>query len=347
MLGLIACVLCCGQSAAGAQPSIVDAAPAPLVVVDTDGSDGEDRGFVPVGSRVRRVVRFANRSGTALVLSVAEKSCTCVDATIEPAELGPGEAAALRMSAVVQGGIGRQRHGVVVRAATKSGEQSQRLSCPFSYTPDRVFESSPAFIDRIVVAGAPFRADVFIARLTPGEIEFTQPRVSVPGVRVLPQRRVDENPGLTLFMLSGSICHAGTVVEKFTVNTNSAKRPSISVPLHLTVLHPLRAEPPGVLEHGDGSSSASDSVTIRTVRLMPRSTESDLDLKPALATIDPPVKGCSATLDELDGGRLLITCPAIPSSGVVSTLVVVANKDGIELAVVPVLVFSSQSLRPE
>ncbi len=309
-----------------------------LLSIDTAKSGPLDCGYVFLGGHARRDVVLRNLTGDAVALTIDQKSCFCVEAAIEPATIGPGESAILHIDVKVAGGTGPQRHGVVVGATPRNGGPAQQVECDIQYTPDRSVEVSPAFLDRRIVAGAPFRAELFVMRLTPGDLTLTHPTFNVPGLSVEDKGLLDENPTVRRFEIHGAPERIGTVVEKFTVEADSARRPHVGAPLYLTILSPLRAVPPGVVV-----SSFTPPAPHPTVELEPRSRESVIDLHAASVTLTNPIEGLTVVLD---GRRslptLTFTLPRPSERDPIMTEAVVWNKERVELARVPVIIMPAR-----
>jgi hypothetical protein len=280
-----------------------------------------------MGSSLRRRVVFENALSVPVELSVAEKSCGCLGASIDPSRVGPGERATLEMSVVVTPGAAQvQSVTFKARWTAENGTTAEEAGlCLLRYTPEVRYVVRPEQTAAAVVRGGRASFDVFIRELdspdeppalepmTPERAGWTLTRVEDPS---LPR-------GVLRFRAEGPV--GDEPYADFSVGWREAGGAGAAavLPIRLRSLPPWRCSPGGVVIHGARAASAhrltltpriegAEPAAVR-VRGNEASITATLDGRVVTVRFEPgdatPAIG-STWIDVLDGnGRVLVDIP--------------------------------------
>ncbi|MGE3107734.1 MAG: DUF1573 domain-containing protein [Phycisphaerales bacterium] len=235
----------------------------PLVtgLVEVRSKSPADVGRVALGADAVREFEIVNRSHDTVRLSVVRSTCGCISTTFKDAELKPGGTTTFTIRAAVRGGLGPQQHAAEIEAKPASmgpGEQGQREVLPIEFTPDRTVDWHPKQLQITARAGVEFARQVYVARVTPGDLGLMPEKSTGQGLAVYLPEIARENKYVQRLKVSGRLSRPGVVDDVIRIETVSATTPLIEIPVWIKVLPAVEATPPGfVCRKGEGSAGVS------------------------------------------------------------------------------------------
>jgi hypothetical protein len=222
--------------------------PPPPRLAELVSTQAEDAGLVQIGQVVKRSGTLRNLSDRPIRARVVRTTCSCVSIDIANPVVPPGGTTAVDLTVAVTGGVGSQRHGAEFEIAAEGDPPlRQQAVLLVAYKPDRVFEVRPAAIRATAIQGQIFTAECFVTRRTPGGLEVKQVAFDFFGVPTA--GAVDGEPAsITRRIHCTATPTLPGLYEGFiTFETDSARLPSLAVPVAVRVLPAWNASPPGVV----------------------------------------------------------------------------------------------------
>lgn len=310
-------------------------------IVEVVSHDAEDKGSVPMNQPVSRRIVVRNISVSPIRIIVHAKSCGCLNPTMTPELVQPGETSTLVFGVAAAVTPNQQKYTVAFRAVEEiegaSSHRTQDVIAGLRYTTDAQYLIRPSRLYLEVTQGEPIQAALFLQSLAeeglrPREVTSTIAALSVApdrapvheGINSVWPLRISgrpESPGL----------HHGIV----RLVMEGAKNAEVDVPIVLRVLPRWRASPPGVvadLQH------AGQTITRRVSLTDSRSGGGLAGVRQTGLSA-----GISAKLEAAAEGTygLVVSIDARAVSGPATDSLEVFDQNGRVVGVVPVVLYKA------
>jgi hypothetical protein len=300
------------------------AQPMPSRLVEIVQKEPEDRGAVALGGSVSRSVILRNVTGSSLNIAVRQRSCGCLNTTVEPAVIQPGETCKLSVSLAAAGSREPQRYFASFRATTEGGvvgglPLAQEVVVPVAFRTDFAFTILPHAACIEVQAGQGFREPVYFHHPLSAALRVHEPTTPWGEVALhVPAEPASRGRNAVWKLeLVGRFDTAGTYEGMCRFRIDDAGQEA-AVPVLIRVRPVLAAIPAGAVFSGAPEETAA--VTIR----IPGARSWIADGRAPTPQVAPSLAGVGATLtvagDEL---VLVVSAPQDvkrPSSGTIDVV---------------------------
>lgn len=216
----------------------------------------EDCGRVPTGVEVSRTVSVKNTRPEPVSIRLLSKTCGCVAARIEPAEIPPGESAEITLSTRSAPLGGDQAHSAWfgVGREIKPGEWAQlcTLTVSFRYTPDVEFMVFPP--NRVLAHAVVAQAKDIVVYVNADRIQARPPHgllSSTPEIEPVGVVNVPENKNVVKLLFRARPTSVGVLQGTISFETGSERFPKVALPITVVVRPALLVDPPGLILDGD------------------------------------------------------------------------------------------------
>ncbi|GEM_PF-6216524 len=228
------------------QPVVTPAPPGELAHVVLLGDD--DAGPVQIGQSVDRRATLRNPLDCPVRVRVVRSTCSCVSTDLSADVIPPHGESSCEIHVAVTGGVGQQRHGVELEFTTvESPPRVAKATVTVAYTPDRAFDVRPSSVRATWIAGEPSAIELFVTRRTPGALSVSRAECDVFSPASLVAVLGKPQSVTRSLVWAHTPSAAGLAAGFITFDTDSARTPSLAVPIAVRVLPAWTASPAGVV----------------------------------------------------------------------------------------------------
>ncbi len=303
--------------------------------------DPENLGTVQANTLIYRRINFANTSPHTVRLKVVTTTCGCLSAKFSNDVVAPGASTTLTLSVMVAPAMGAQAQSTMFTASwdDASGPREQRGVCLIRYAADIDFDIFPDHYRFVTIDGEPVAGRVW-ARWSDAEatsLAFKQVTCTLPNVTVAGPFMPEDTPTIRAYTFSIPSPDVGLHIGQIIIETGTADRPEIKLPVSVRVLPSWRPEPAGAVLRGD-----------TTQVVMTLFARSDAARAPASIFIESDAAPITAELRWPEGDRtkipkLVVRSKKSPAGEMTdgATRVNVRDTDGRTLVSVPVAWFAT------
>lgn len=322
------------------------ASDAPPTLVKVVSRDEDDKGSVPLGAAVGRRIVVRNVWDRPVRLTVASKSCECMDPMADPPTIEPGQTSVLTFQVAAVGTADQQEYTTVFKASADAGDGktlTQRIVARVRYTTEFEFVVKPRRVDATAVQGCPFEAPIYLQFVARDRFSPAEPALPWPGLMLEPdpQPTLEGENAVWILRLRGTAMEGGLLRGILSFQVRGARDSRVEIPAAVHVQDRWQAVPPGVVwRAGTGDSP---SVTVRLRDRCPTSTVG----RPSHACLEPRMPGVRWLLLHDDGAatvRIEVDPAAVRPPGV-GTLLLRDDADRI-VGRVPIVLYAQAAASP-
>jgi hypothetical protein len=287
---------------------------APPTLVNVVSRDTADKGSVPLGSTVGRRIEVRNVTDRPVLLSVASKSCECMEPAADPPTIEPGQTSVLTFAVPAVASAERQVYTTVFKAIARgdAGETfTQEIVVRVRYTTDFEFVVKPNRLDLTAVQRCQLDAPLYLQSLAPDGLVPASPASPWTDVALVaeeePALEDDGEVSVWALHLRGSPLEAGFRRGEAVFEVRGARAPNVTIPVSIRVLERWQAVPPGVVWRAGSDDPVAVSISLRD-----RCAASAVG-RPAGLRASPGVEGVTGRL-VLEDDRMVVTVTVDPGS---------------------------------